>query len=161
MVPFVEVFPLGLSLNFTFESAAWAADEQYCVQPKRTCTELVLSFLQLKDSGGTVATTVENVPACRYNYRSRALDMLVPGAAGTPPLSQLLTALHAAHPSLDVRLALHHRLMQSLYLRRKVMQIRTQLNNLGPQLPAAPPQIGRNAPCPCGSGKKYKKCRGA
>ncbi|HLH55839.1 MAG TPA: DUF1186 domain-containing protein [Verrucomicrobiae bacterium] len=24
----------------------------------------------------------------------------------------------------------------------------------------APPKIGRNAPCPCGSGKKYKKCCG-
>jgi uncharacterized protein YecA (UPF0149 family) len=23
------------------------------------------------------------------------------------------------------------------------------------------PQPGRNDPCPCGSGKKYKKCRGA
>ena len=28
-----------------------------------------------------------------------------------------------------------------------------------PQL-KAPPKIGRNAPCPCGSGKKYKKCCG-
>jgi len=24
-----------------------------------------------------------------------------------------------------------------------------------------PPGVGRNAPCPCGSGKKYKKCCGA
>ncbi|MGB2007234.1 MAG: SEC-C metal-binding domain-containing protein, partial [Candidatus Puniceispirillaceae bacterium] len=27
---------------------------------------------------------------------------------------------------------------------------------------AAPPQkVTRNAPCPCGSGKKYKHCHGA
>lgn len=25
-------------------------------------------------------------------------------------------------------------------------------------LPAQRVKIGRNAPCPCGSGKKYKKC---
>jgi len=25
---------------------------------------------------------------------------------------------------------------------------------------AAPKKIGRNDPCPCGSGKKYKKCCG-
>ena len=25
----------------------------------------------------------------------------------------------------------------------------------------APPKIGRNEPCPCGSGKKYKKCCGS
>ena len=29
-----------------------------------------------------------------------------------------------------------------------------------PQPYIAPPRIGRNAPCPCGSGKKYKKCCG-
>jgi len=23
-----------------------------------------------------------------------------------------------------------------------------------------PPKLGRNDPCPCGSGKKYKKCHG-
>ena len=27
--------------------------------------------------------------------------------------------------------------------------------------PAVPQKIGRNDPCPCGSGKKYKKCHGA
>jgi SEC-C motif domain protein len=26
---------------------------------------------------------------------------------------------------------------------------------------AAPPKVGRNEPCPCGSGKKHKKCCGA
>jgi tetratricopeptide (TPR) repeat protein len=26
---------------------------------------------------------------------------------------------------------------------------------------ANPPAVGRNEPCPCGSGKKYKKCHGS
>ena len=26
---------------------------------------------------------------------------------------------------------------------------------------AKPGKVGRNDPCPCGSGKKYKKCHGA
>ena len=30
-----------------------------------------------------------------------------------------------------------------------------------PNLPPGPPKVGRNDPCPCGSGKKYKKCHGA
>jgi hypothetical protein len=33
--------------------------------------------------------------------------------------------------------------------------------DLRPQPYRAPPKIGRNDPCPCGSGKKYKKCCGA
>jgi len=33
---------------------------------------------------------------------------------------------------------------------------------LSPQHPVSvPPKVGRNEPCPCGSGKKYKKCCGA
>ena len=27
--------------------------------------------------------------------------------------------------------------------------------------PAGAPKVGRNDPCPCGSGKKYKNCHGA
>ena len=30
-----------------------------------------------------------------------------------------------------------------------------------PAAPAGGPKVGRNDPCPCGSGKKYKKCHGA
>jgi preprotein translocase subunit SecA len=30
-----------------------------------------------------------------------------------------------------------------------------------PTVKAAGPKVGRNDPCPCGSGKKYKKCHGA
>jgi hypothetical protein len=30
-----------------------------------------------------------------------------------------------------------------------------------PVQPESPRKVGRNDPCPCGSGKKYKKCHGA
>ena len=30
-----------------------------------------------------------------------------------------------------------------------------------PTTPPPPIQAGRNDPCPCGSGKKYKRCHGA
>ena len=45
---------------------------------------------------------------------------------------------------------------------RKPQQMHT---NLGDDEPAKPaqrnePKVGRNDPCPCGSGKKYKKCHG-
>jgi SWIM/SEC-C metal-binding protein len=32
---------------------------------------------------------------------------------------------------------------------------------LNPQEPLISQKVGRNDPCPCGSGKKYKKCCGA
>ncbi len=39
-------------------------------------------------------------------------------------------------------------------------KVETSLGRLGPS-GGAVPEVGRNDPCPCGSGKKYKKCHGA
>jgi SEC-C motif-containing protein len=36
-----------------------------------------------------------------------------------------------------------------------------QLNEPGKTVRRETPKVGRNDPCPCGSGKKYKKCFGA
>ncbi|HXI70746.1 MAG TPA: SEC-C metal-binding domain-containing protein [Verrucomicrobiae bacterium] len=48
---------------------------------------------------------------------------------------------------------------------RENAELRSTLDELTfepPPMPyLAPPKIGRNDPCPCGSGKKYKKCCGA
>ena len=117
MMPFVEMFPLGLSLYFTYEGASWAGDEQYCVQPGCKCTGLVLTFLQLTDAEGRKIPALRDTPALRYDYRSQATRELKPGPPGAPPTGQLLEALRAAHPQLDTRLELHHRIMQSLYAR--------------------------------------------
>lgn len=43
-----------------------------------------------------------------------------------------------------------------------VHELYTIAKSLGPRtLPARSDKVGRNDPCPCGSGKKYKKCCGA
>ncbi len=39
--------------------------------------------------------------------------------------------------------------------------VASSLGPVGAPPPGAVPEVGRNDPCPCGSGKKYKKCHGA
>ncbi len=161
MIPFVKVFPLGLSLHCTFENGCWAADEQYCVHPGCDCAQAVLSFLKLKDATGRKITSLRNVPALRYNYRSQATQELAVGRAGLPTTEMLLVALKSAYPNLNRRLKLHHRIMQSLYTRHYLTQAKSQLQSaLSAPLPATSEKVGRNDPCPCGSGKKFKKCCG-
>jgi len=158
---FVEVFPLGLALNFTFQQADWAADEAFCVQPSCNCTQTVLSFLQLRNAAGEKTAALHDVPAIRYNYRSQTTKELASGTAGTPPTAQLLAALKMAVPGLDSRLELHHRIMQSLYARHYLERATLKKGRLETPLQVKPPGPGRNDPCPCGSGKKFKKCCGA
>lgn len=45
------------------------------------------------------------------------------------------------------------------HLGRAIYQVRREADDLGTEPPARP-MIGRNDPCPCGSGKKFKKCCG-
>jgi uncharacterized protein YecA (UPF0149 family) len=37
----------------------------------------------------------------------------------------------------------------------------TTVSTGGQRIVAEADRVGRNDPCPCGSGKKYKKCHGA
>jgi hypothetical protein len=161
MISFVEVFPLGLSLNFTHEDAAWAADELYCVQPDCKCKEIVLSFLKLKDADGRVAKELRDAPAVWYECGTQATRPLAAGPPGTPPTAQLLDALKQAHPGLDRRLKLHQDMMRSLYSRHYHARRARESDPAQRQAVTREPKVGRNEPCPCGSGKKYKRCCGS
>jgi len=44
-------------------------------------------------------------------------------------------------------------------LGRSIYRVRLEAGDLDPE-PSRPTRIGRNDPCPCGSGKKFKKCCG-
>ncbi|MGE5613452.1 MAG: preprotein translocase subunit SecA [Bacillota bacterium] len=64
-----------------------------------------------------------------------------------------------------VKMLLHLRVSreQGVPKREKVAEPVTATHGGGPQKPVARSsgKVGRNDPCPCGSGKKYKKCCGA
>ena len=68
-----------------------------------------------------------------------------------PSGQAFVEALKKVLPDLDAVLGKRQVLLRRLYrraLRRKTIRVQA-------------PQPGRNDPCPCGSGKKYKKCCGA
>ena len=159
MVGFVEVFPCGLALNFTWNNEAWAVDEQYCVQPRCECKETILSFLKLIDAAGQRTTKIEDPPTLRYNYHTQASKPVARGTAGSPSLDGLLSALKHEHATLNAQLELRHLIMQSLYARHYLARSTTRLQSLS-NFPgsAVSRKIGRNEPCPCGSGRKFKQC---
>jgi uncharacterized protein YecA (UPF0149 family) len=49
--------------------------------------------------------------------------------------------------------------MADYWKRQQMLAGVPRIMNLEPRA-QAPQKIGRNDPCPCGSGKKYKKCCG-
>lgn len=159
MIGFVDVFPCGLSLNFTWNNEVWTVDEQYCVQSNCKCQETVLSFIRLMDATGKKIKSSKNPPALRYNYRSEISKTVAKGSANIPPMTDLIAALKQKHPSLNTQLELRHNIMQILYARQEQERNKSRLQTLATHSGTIEShKTGRNEPCPCGSGRKYKHC---
>ena len=154
MVPFIEVFPFGLAFYFEEQGAIWAADDMYCVRHDCGCKETLLSFFMVQDAAGVKTTSVSDPPGIRYNYRTESARLAFSGTAEIEPMS-LLAVLKRAYPGLNLMLERRHLLMQTIYLRRHAERLSSRLQRLAP---LARRKVGRNDPCPCGSGKKFKRC---
>ena len=159
MIGFPKVFPHSLFLNFTLNNEIWAVNDQYCVQPGCDCVVTDLSFHEVMGAIGNKDKPIQDIPCLRYNYRYETFEPVESGAAGSPPLDELLAALKRKLPSLNSQLERHHRILQSIYARHYSEQARSQWQSLFTnQAPVVSHKIGRNEPCPCGSGRKYKQC---
>lgn len=156
MIGFTEVFPWGMALHFERAGEVWGVDEAYCVQPRCECRQTILTFLKLRDAAGKTTLRIKNAPALRYDLNSRKTTKeLLPSKAGDPPLTALLATLQEACSSLNNQLGLRRLLIQRLYLRKYAGELQSHIASL---VPASVKKTGRNEPCPCGSGKKYKHC---
>ncbi len=162
LVGFAEIFPWGCPLECTLEGVPWTVHEQYCVEPRCTCKEAMLLFL--RGDSEVQEEVLTQPPALMYNYKNRAVS--VPGVwpANAPSKTVLIQALEQATPSLRLQLETRHTILKALYLRRqasqlsgKIAEIEESIDSMA-TLPARAVKIGRNEPCPCGSGKKYKRC---
>jgi len=68
-------------------------------------------------------------------------------------LKTLRKAVEERYPEIYRKLKTRHHKLKTLYT------ICKKGNGFSPQL-VSKKEVGRNDPCPCGSGKKYKKCCG-
>jgi hypothetical protein len=92
-----------------------------------------------------------SVPAEISRGRVRGLFRKIDDAAGglSPGEAELVQV------ALDQRLAMHG--LAPVFSDADAWQEEEEEENSA----ASIPKVGRNDPCPCGSGKKYKKCHGA
>lgn len=142
-------FPFAKGIEFSHEQADWLADDQYCCNPKCSCEEAVLLFIRLPEKVGQEA--LRPTLSISYQYRDGKVTRLEP--VGDPSYSEqsLLESLKKTRADLDSLLAQRQSLLRRLCRR-----------SLKKQTIHSPTfKIGRKDPCPCGSGKKWKRCCGA
>lgn len=130
MVPFSEVFPYDFDLGFAREGRPFLVDDLYCLRPGCRCDQVLLVLEDLSIDAGD-------------------LDELHMSAAelqhGLPRAVRKHRALWEAFFD-EGGADLLDRCDRMFALRR-------------PE-PVRVAKVGRNEPCPCGSGKKHKRCCG-
>jgi SEC-C motif len=151
MVGYYEILPYAKPVEFTLGAQTWLLDDQHCVREKCSCQEAALSFFELRPSGQYSGVGSEPALCIRYAYDTGQIEPLSRAKDGRWSGQDFVDALREVLPELDSVLAKRQALLRRLYRRalsRKTIRLQA-------------PKPGRNELCPCGSGKKYKKCCGA
>ncbi len=174
MLGYQEVFPWAKVFYLSADGVEWFATDQHCVRPGCHCTETGLTFYRCQTKDAPSAEPQE-CGAFLFFDRSTGGCSGETARPGSPAPDALLQALRSAHPDLAEVLGERHRQLQQLgkrLLPRPAHDARQPFPNLiagepwpaKSAVPAVPRRTdakpGRNDPCPCGSGKKFKKCCG-
>jgi hypothetical protein len=160
MARFADLFPFAEGFEFDLAGKHWVADDQYCVMPDCECREVALSFLPLETpSDGSNKIPSDRIPVARYDYKDNRIVPIQAPAADQPSLQALADAARAQNPTLIRDVKRRHAQLKTLYA-RALLQAPEGATPHGGTAVRVEPKVGRNDPCPCGSGKKYKKCCG-
>ena len=140
MVAWTEICDVRQDL-YVLDGRRYEASEMYCPIPTCDCAEVFIGFDQPNRRGAPSAGHVV--------VTGSGAAELFPRRNGSDRLQRLWNAFRQRHPNYLAR------------FERRYPKIKTvgELSLNRPILAA--PKIGRNQACPCGSGKKYKRCCGA
>lgn len=148
LVSYDDIFPcahfpviLGESVYIVFE--------HYCKDDICNCKAMLFSIQKATDEG------FETLGNYAYNYSTQQGSLVDVEAENKIIIQKVIDTLFLEYPDIDKTLGKRNTVVRKLFRKAKkkhwATQGRTRKNTV---------RISRNAPCPCGSGKKYKRCCG-
>jgi hypothetical protein len=145
MYAYKDVLPYGDTLFVNLKGEDCLIFDQYCLKPKCSCTEATLTFVTEDEDSDKTGKELFTI-AVDYKKRgwSTVEDRAVPA-----DVKAARSAMEDQIPDLYRKLFERHIKLKNIYAHCKKKYLKET-----PQWP----KVGRNDPCPCGSGKKYKKC---
>lgn len=136
---------------FNYQDTEYLVDDQYCSNPDCKCNEVVLTFIEIiPEKEVQESKFAIRMPLGPGRYQIEHNEQL-----SKKEIEQILQCFKE-HMNDDFRLLKkRYQKMKEFgrmrIKRRKQRETKAIVNSA---------KVGRNDPCPCGSGKKYKKCCG-
>jgi hypothetical protein len=141
-----DVLPYGNQLIVTLADKQYIVMDQFCLLPKCSCSDTTLSIMPI----GEVGDMGPEVCALSVNYRKKQWNELEKHSSSLSA-KDLKSAVETQIPDFYEKLLNRHIKLKGIYAHCKKKHFESNQ-------PLEIPGVGRNDPCPCGSGKKYKKC---
>jgi len=146
MSAYNDVLPYGDQLFVTINGKQCIILDQYCLLPKCSCTDTFLNIFSIDKVG----KTGKELYAASLNYRKKQWKLIEEDLFPVT-LKTVRTAIEDQLPNIYKQLHKRHIKLKAIYAHCKK-------KHYSPKEELQLPKVGRNDPCPCGSGKKYKKC---
>lgn len=147
MISYINVFPFEDKLHFTCDSREHLVSDYYCLKSSCRCKDVHLVFHEQS------ADSRSNSPiagSLTYSYDSQTHRFDEDSRRVLERVEILFHSLKTARPDLASVIRKRHKTLRLLYGK-------SLLKN---HPPSSPLKVGRNDPCPCGSGRKFKHCCG-
>ena len=144
-----SVFPFAMEFSFNIEDKSFFITDQYCIQDGCDCAKVSLDIVEIvPDKKEKRAKDICYIDLDYKKRRWRMENQIHPD----PSIKEIRVALEKEIPDLYEQVLKRHQKLKRIYLYNKKREWE-----------AIPPhevliKTRRNDPCPCGSGKKYKKC---
>jgi hypothetical protein len=155
-VGYLEIFPYGKNFVIKNNKYDCVIDDQYCLNPLCGCTSSILTFIIVQDDK---VIDRKKHPAVLFDYKKNSYKIEETGCCDSEEINRLVDELNKQNIGLKEILKKRHQILRRLYSNFK----KKKNAEIFPDKKIAAGsdlKTGRNDPCPCGSGKKYKKCCG-
>lgn len=155
LVAYSEIIPHAKSIYVEINSQRYLVDDQYCIKPKCVCSEAHLTYFALKPTHtGEEINGIKDGFNYSIDYKKRTWKKFAgERSAWSADDDSAKDALETAYPDI-------WRLVQTRHSQLKQVYVNSMKRQKQGKPSISSGKVGRNDPCPCGSGKKYKKCCG-
>lgn len=147
VIGYHEILPSAETWSYEDDENYYLILDQYCLDPGCPCTEAVLMVVPwINDE-----MKRDDEMVIRFDYQKNSWEMQDSPFNKQYHLDSLFPEIMKSIPDLTGQLKKRHDILKKIYNRYKEEKNISSEN-------IKKTKIGRNDPCPCGSGKKYKKC---
>ena len=152
MIIYNEIFVYERRFAVTIENIRYVLEDHYCVKNKCSCKEVILCFYACLNEESDELMVIELNKldfSIRVDYQLKTW-VFENKSQEKIGITQVRSALENQYEDFFTKVQYRHDRLKQLYS-----------NYLKTITPVTSQKIGRNDPCLCGSGKKYKKCCGS